>query len=202
MTANRSMPSAAATLETRSAADPRSRPGSGVEPPYPGRSYDTQRRPSRSAAGKRGAGGEPRIRRPVMPEHGKFAVPLVRACVVDVEDSIVAQLQVELVHHSPLPRSRSIKRPSERADFIVRHVVVRASAGTPLRPQSAVPRSGLRAALAAARGRGRAQAPRARLSDGVFRAGAGPRREDVLHPLCVGSVGQEGEVPRRPAGTR
>ena len=34
-------------------------PGRGVEPPYPGRSYDTQRRPSRSAAGNRGAGGEP-----------------------------------------------------------------------------------------------------------------------------------------------
>src|SRR5215813_9291960 len=45
MTANRSMPSASATLATYVASDATSRPADDVDPPYPGRSYDTHRIP-------------------------------------------------------------------------------------------------------------------------------------------------------------
>ena len=61
MTANRPIPSASAMPATSVAAEARSRPGRGVDPPYPGRSYGTQRMPSRSAAGNSGSGGGPRF---------------------------------------------------------------------------------------------------------------------------------------------
>src|SRR4029453_9983441 len=61
MTANRSMPNASATLATSAAADATSRPGWGVDPPEPGRSYDTQRIPRSAAAGSRGSGGAPML---------------------------------------------------------------------------------------------------------------------------------------------
>jgi hypothetical protein len=59
MTANFPMPSASAILATSAATAATSRPGFGVDGPYPGRSCDTQRIPRAAAAGKSGSGGAP-----------------------------------------------------------------------------------------------------------------------------------------------
>jgi hypothetical protein len=59
MTANWSIPSASATVAVSAATDATDRPRATVEPPYPGRSNDTQRNPSRSAAANNGSGGAP-----------------------------------------------------------------------------------------------------------------------------------------------
>ena len=61
MTANRERPSASAMSATSAAAGATSRPGQGDEPPYPGRSYDTQRMPLRSAAVNNGSGAVPML---------------------------------------------------------------------------------------------------------------------------------------------
>jgi len=75
-----------------------SRPGEGVDPPYPGRSYDTQRMPSRTAAGKSGLGGAPacHVARKRLGDGRRHPRPC-RTCA----GSTVAQLQVELAHHRP-----------------------------------------------------------------------------------------------------
>jgi len=66
MTANWSMPSASAMLATSAAADATSRPGCGVDPPYPGRSCGTQRIPRSAAAANSGSGGAPVLGAPVL----------------------------------------------------------------------------------------------------------------------------------------
>jgi hypothetical protein len=106
MTANRPIPSASAMPATSVAAEARSRPGRGVDPPYPGRSYDTQRMPSRSAAGKQRLGRRAEVRRPVVPEHGPAVLAAVPGGVVHVQGAPAGQLQTGLGHHRPSLMSR------------------------------------------------------------------------------------------------
>src|SRR5438067_3489417 len=54
-------PNASAIAETSWAAKATSRPGFGLDPPYPGRSYETHRMPRSAAAGSSGSGGSPRF---------------------------------------------------------------------------------------------------------------------------------------------
>ena len=75
MTANRSMPSASATLATSAAADATSRPGCGVDRPYPGRSCETQRMPRSAAAANSGSGGAPVLGVPRCQKTASPAVP-------------------------------------------------------------------------------------------------------------------------------
>src|SRR5437763_4031449 len=77
---NSAMPRASRTAARSAAAAATRRPGSGVEPPYPGRAYSTRRRPrSAAAAAIAGAGispaGVPLCRTTVSPSGG----PLARA---------------------------------------------------------------------------------------------------------------------------
>jgi hypothetical protein len=128
MTANRSMPSASATLATYVAADATSRPGDDADPPYPGRSYETQRMPSRADVGNRGAGGAPVFGVPMVPEHGEAYV-VIRARVVHVQRAAVAQLEIRLTHGS------GVMSESRRRGHPASVVERRATIGHPAQPE-------------------------------------------------------------------
>jgi hypothetical protein len=97
ITAKLSMPSASATWDASSAADPRSRPGRGGRP--------SVARPvvGHPAGTVPGSGGQ-RLRRlsgvgrAVVPEHGEWRHRVSGAGVIDVQRSPIAQLEVGLPH--------------------------------------------------------------------------------------------------------
>jgi hypothetical protein len=85
MLAKRSTPRASVTHAMYDAADATSRPGYDVDPPYPGRSQDIHRMPSRTEAGNKGTRSTPTFGVPWHVAGSGSVVHLQRAPVAELE---------------------------------------------------------------------------------------------------------------------